>query len=86
MKAKVLNFRGGRHTQYTNQLLITLKDVSSRKSAAPFIGKKVAWKTRSGKKLVGKIASPHGNSGALRARFPKGLPGEILGKEIEVLE
>lgn len=84
MKGRVLNFRQGRHTQKTNQLLLSVKDVECRKAAAAFIGKKVVWRTRSGKEIAGKIASPHGNSGVLRARFSKGISGEILGKDVEI--
>ncbi len=86
MKARVLSFRGGRHTQRTNQLLLSVPDVENRSTAASFIGKGVIFKTKSGKELQGKIVSPHGNKGVLRARFGKGVPGAILGKEIEVLE
>ena len=86
MKAKVLSFRRGRHTQKTNQLLLSIKDVDTRSAASGFIGKKVQFKTKSGKLLQGKIVSPHGNKGTMRARFGKGVPGEILGKEIDIVE
>ena len=86
MKAKVLSFRRGRHTQRTNQLLLSVKDVGNRAAAAVFIGRKVLLKTKSGKEIVGKIASPHGNNGILRARFGKGVLGAVLGKEIEIAE
>jgi large subunit ribosomal protein L35Ae len=86
MIAKVLNFRQGRHTQKTNQVLLSVKEVTDRKGAAKFVGKKVVLKTKSGKEIVGKVAGPHGNSGVLRARFLKGVPGEFLGKEVEVRE
>ncbi len=86
MKAKVVNFRRGRHTQKTNQLLLSVPDLETRSAAAAFIGKRVTWKTRSGKEINGKVVSPHGNNGVLRARFRQGMPGEILGKEIEIVE
>jgi large subunit ribosomal protein L35Ae len=86
MKAKVVNFRQGRHTQKTNQLLLSVKDVESRASASALIGKRVSWKTKSGKVIAGKIASPHGNNGILRARFSRGISGEVLGKEVEISE
>lgn len=86
MKARVLSYRRGRHVQHTNQLLLAVKDVASRPSAAGFVGRKVVWKSKSGKTIQGKIASPHGNNGVMRARFSKGLPGEVLGKDIEILE
>jgi len=86
MQAMVLNFRQGRHTQKTNQLLISAKDVDSRASASRFIGKKVMWKTRSGKIIAGKIVAPHGNNGVLRTRFSKGISGEVIGKELSIQE
>ncbi len=86
MKAKVLSYRRGRHTQRTNQLLLSVPDVDNRATAAGFVGKKVIWKSKSGKVIQGKIASPHGNNGVLRARFGKGMPGEVLGHEIEIAE
>jgi large subunit ribosomal protein L35Ae len=86
MKAKVISFRQGRHTQKTNQLLLSVKDVDSRAAASRFIGKKVLWKTASGKLISGKVASPHGNNGVLRARFSRGISGEVLGKELEIRE
>jgi large subunit ribosomal protein L35Ae len=86
MNAKVLSFRRGRHTQQTNQLLVSVKDVENRSTAASFIGKKVLLKTKSGKEMRGKIVSPHGNNGVLRVRFGKGVPGAILGKDIEILK
>jgi large subunit ribosomal protein L35Ae len=84
MIARVLNFRMGRKTQRTNQILLSVKDVASREEAAAFVGKKVMIKTKSGKEIHGKVASPHGNNGVLRARFVKGVPAEILGKDIEI--
>ncbi|MBN2331190.1 MAG: 50S ribosomal protein L35ae [Candidatus Aenigmarchaeota archaeon] len=86
MKARVLSYRRGRHVQQTNQLLLSIKDVASRSTAAGFVGRKVVWRSKSGKEIQGKIASPHGKNGVLRARFGKGLPSEVLGKDIEILE
>ncbi|MCD6496521.1 MAG: 50S ribosomal protein L35ae [Candidatus Aenigmarchaeota archaeon] len=86
MKARVLNFRQGRHTQRTNQLLLSVEGIATRIEAAKLTGRRVVWKTKSGKTIAGKVAGPHGNSGALRARFSKGISGEILGKDIEISE
>ena len=86
MKARVLRYRGGVRTRKTNQLLLSVNDVGSRKSASALIGRKVCWNSPSGKPLVGKVVSAHGNSGVVRARFSKGVPGQLLGKDIELLE
>ena len=84
MMAKVLNFRQGRHTQTTNQMLLSVKDVSSRESAAALVGKSVVIRTASGKAIRGKVTSPHGNGGILRARFRRGVPASVLGKDAEI--
>ncbi|MBN1896776.1 MAG: 50S ribosomal protein L35ae [Candidatus Aenigmarchaeota archaeon] len=86
MKAKVLNFRQGRRTQRTNQLLLSVEDVDSRGAASKLVGRKIVWKTKSGKEIAGKIAGAHGNNGVVRARFSRGVSGEVLGKELELKE
>lgn len=86
MKARVLSFRRGRHTQKTNQFLLEIEGVDSRAKASQMIGRRVVWKSPAKKEIHGKITAPHGNKGALRARFSRGLPGTALGKDIEVIE
>jgi large subunit ribosomal protein L35Ae len=86
MKALILSFRRGRHTQKTNQFLLEVKGVETRARASQFIGKRVVWKTPSGREIFGKVTSAHGNKGVMRARFSRGLPGTALGTKVEVLE
>jgi large subunit ribosomal protein L35Ae len=42
------------------------------------------WKSPKGKEINGKVASAHGNKGAVRVIFEKGLPGQSLGNNVEV--
>jgi large subunit ribosomal protein L35Ae len=86
MKATLLNYRRGRHTQKTNQFLLEVEGCDSKAMASKFIGKRVVWKSPAGKEIFGKVTQPHGTRGVLRARFSKGLPGEALGGKIELLE
>jgi len=86
MKATVLSFRRGRHNQKTNQLLLAVKGIDSVPLAVGLIGRKVAWKTKSGKLVIGKVVAPHGKKGVLRSRFRQGMPGEVLGQEIEIAD
>ncbi|MFA4983551.1 MAG: 50S ribosomal protein L35ae, partial [Candidatus Micrarchaeia archaeon] len=37
-----------------------------------------------GKEIIGKVSKAHGNSGAVLARFDKGLPGQAIGTEVEI--
>jgi len=86
MKATIISFRRGRHTQTTNQFLLELPGVDNRAMASQFIGRGVIWKSTAGKMIHGKIAQTHGNNGLVRARFNKGLPGTAITNQIEVLE
>ena len=85
VKAIVLSFRRGRRTARTNQIIVEVPNITSRKAAARFIGKKVVWETPGGKRLKGVVTAPHGNRGRLRIRFERGLPGQIIGEKVEIL-
>ena len=84
MKGIVMNYRRGRHTQNPHQMIIKVEGINSREEAEKLVGKEVVWKSPSGKELRGKITAPHGNKGAVRARFEKGLPGQAIGTEVEI--
>ncbi len=85
MKGRVVNYRGGRRTQYTNQFVILPEGVSKKEEAGKILGKKVFWLTPSGKKISGEITRVHGGNGAVIGRFEKGLPGQALGTDVEIL-
>lgn len=83
MKGVIVNYKGGKHTQVTNQMIIALGDVTTREAAAKLVGKTVVYNT--GKKdIKGEVRSAHGNSGALRVLFETGMPGQSIGKEVTV--
>lgn len=85
MKATVLNFRRGRHNQKPDQLILELEDIETKGAAARYLGQNVVWESPRGKKIFGQITSTHGNRGAVRARFSKGLPGTVIGNKIKVI-
>ena len=81
MKAKIVSFRRSRHTVSPNHMIIEVDGITSLEKAKDFVGKKVTYNT--GKSEInGEIRSTHGNSGALRAIFEKGMPGQSLGSEV----
>lgn len=84
MKARILNFRGGRHTKYNNQMIIKIQDINNKEEASKLIKKEVVWKTPSGKEIKGKISNIHGNNGCLKVLFEKGMPGQSIATELEV--
>ena len=84
MKAKILQFRRGRHIVQERHYLIEIPQVSDRESASKFAGKEVTWTSPAGKIIKGKIAAAHGNKGAVRAIFEKGLPGQAITTDVEI--
>lgn len=84
MDGIIVNFRQGKHTQTNNQMVIQVDSIDNREKAKSLINKKVFWKTSSGKELVGKITNFHGNKGALRVHFEKGLPGQSVGTRVQI--
>lgn len=86
MEAVVCNYRQSKHRQKLKHSIIKVKKVSSRSEAAKFVGKPVEWVSPSGKKLIGKVQAPHGNKGAMRVIFEHGLPGQALGKKVDIKE
>ena len=84
MEGTIVNFRGGRHTQYDNQMIVALTDVTDKEKAAELVGKKISWTNEKGNSIVGKVASAHGNSGAIRVIFEKGMPGQSVGKKVQI--
>lgn len=84
MKGKIANYRQGRHTQHTNQFIIKIEGIDTKEKAKDLIGARVVWKSSAGAVIKGKITHTHGNSGAVRARFEKGLPGQAIGQEVDI--
>ncbi len=84
MKAKVIQFRRGRHTIHEKHFLIEIEGTKNKKDAEKFIGKNVEWKSPAGKIIKGKISGAHGNKGVVRAIFEKGLPGQAITTEVEI--
>lgn len=83
MEGTIVNFRSGRHTQTNNQMIISVEGMDKEKAKA-LVGKEVVWKSPANKELKGKVTSVHGTKGALRVLFEKGMPGQSLGKKIEI--
>ena len=86
MEGVIVNFRGSRRTRMTRptHLIIQAKGITTRDQAKKLVEKKIVWKSPGDKQISGKIASVHGNKGAIRAIFERGLPGQAIGTKVEI--
>jgi len=84
MEAIIANFRVGRHTKYDNHMILYPKEMKNREEATKLIKKKVTWKSPAGKAIHGEVVSAHGNNGAIRVIFERGMPGQAIGAKVEV--
>ena len=84
MKAIIVHFRRGRTTQHESQMIIKAEDVDTTEKARSLIGRKVTWKSVRGKEIKGTVLATHGRLGQVRAKFERGMPGQSLGKFVEI--
>ena len=84
MEGIIHSFRRGRHTQTTNQMIIIVKGIAKKDKAAELAGKSVSWKSPAGKEIKGKVSAAHGNKGAVRVIFEKGMPGQSIGTKVAI--
>ncbi len=82
MEGIIINYRGSHKTQNTNQMVVKVDGVQSREEASKLLKKNLVWTTETGKKITGTILSEHGNSGANRVKFERGLPGQSIGTKV----
>ncbi|RMF56151.1 50S ribosomal protein L35ae [Candidatus Woesearchaeota archaeon] len=85
MEGVITSYRRGRTTQYDNQMIIAVNGINSKDKAADLIRKKVVWKSPAGKEIKGEVRSTHGRKGCIRVLFEKGMPGQSLGKKVEII-
>jgi len=65
-------------------MVLLVQGIENKEKAQALIDKKVAWKSPSGKEIKGKITNLHGNNGAVRAIFEKGMPGQSIGQKVNI--
>lgn len=84
-KGIVVQFRRGRHRIHERHYLLDA-GATNREEASKLKGKEVVWKSPAGKEIRGKISDAHGNKGLVRAIFEKGLPGQAMATEFELVD
>lgn len=81
-KGVVTSYRRGKHLQHPNQVILLFNEVENRAAASGLVGRKVKWTSETGREFLGKVLGPHGNSGAVRAKFRANLPGQAIGTPV----
>ena len=84
MEGIIVNYRMSRHHQKDNHMIISVDNVEKREDAEKLVSKEVIFKTEKGNEIKGKVASAHGNKGAIRVIFEKGMPGQALAKKVKI--
>ena len=83
-KEKVISFRRSlKHIHKRHFILDAGK--KNKEDAAGLIGTEVEWTSPAGKIIKGKISGSHGNKGLVRAIFERGLPGQAMNDNVEML-
>ncbi len=86
MIGTIVNFRGSRRRKSTNQMIVLVDGVEGKDKAKSLIGKTAVWTSpgKNKKEIKGKISAAHGNKGAVRVIFEKGMPGQSLSEKVKV--
>lgn len=86
MDARIANYRNANSTNRPTHIIVHVEGITSRDKAAALVGKKASWVAPGKAKTTinGKVAAAHGNSGAVRVIFERGLPGQALGTTCKI--
>ena len=85
MEGIIINYRRGRKTQKTNQLIVTVAGYD-REAAKSLVGKSVVYtcEGKNKKQIKGEVKSTHGSKGAVRVLFERGIPGQAIGSKVVI--
>ena len=84
MEGIISNFRGGRHTQYDNQMIILVDGIDSKEKANALIGKKVTWSSPAKKEIKGVVKAAHGCKGAVRVLLKKECLAKASARKLKL--
>jgi large subunit ribosomal protein L35Ae len=81
MQGTITSYKRSIKRTSTKHMIATVDGIKSREEAKKLVGKKVTWNTGA-KDMHGKVASAHGNKGAVRIIFETGMPGQAVGGKV----
>jgi large subunit ribosomal protein L35Ae len=94
VKGRHLGYQRSQRNQHPSTSLLSLENVNTAVDAKWYLGKHVAYVYKGQKAdakgsrtrvIWGKITRPHGNSGAVRAKFSVALPPASFGSAVRVM-
>ena len=66
-------------------MIVLVDGIDSKEKASALVGKQAVYKTEAQKEIKGEVRSAHGNKGAVRILFEKGMPGQSLSRKVEIV-
>ncbi|CAH2446928.1 60S ribosomal protein L33-A [Komagataella phaffii CBS 7435] len=93
VKGKHVSFQRSKSVIHPKTSLIKIEGVENSKDAEFYIGKRIAYvykgvKAINGTKvrvMWGTVTRTHGNSGVVRAKFERNLPGQSFGSTVRIM-
>jgi large subunit ribosomal protein L35Ae len=93
VKGVFVGYRRNLREHKPHTAIMRVEGVNNRKDTSFYLGKRVAYifkaqKEKQGSKyrvIWGRIGSPHGNTGAFRAKFRRNLPPQAMGHALRVM-
>ena len=79
----IVGYRRGPGTQNPNQALGRIEGVKGW-DVLKFMNAKVVYRDKYGNEYVGRVIRHHGLNGVVRVRFNPNVPGQSLGKKVEI--
>ncbi|KAI9227438.1 MAG: 60S ribosomal protein l35a [Piptocephalis tieghemiana] len=92
-KGRITGFKRAKRNQRPDTTLINIEGVATPQDASFYLGKRVAYIYRTRREVNGskvrvvwgRISRPHGNSGAVKAKFRTNLPAKVFGASVRVM-